>query len=185
MSDKDAKGLGREELDALLARLDPDPERAARIYLELHRKLVRLFDWRSVQPSEELADEVLNRAARRFREGVLPTHEDPFPYLRGIAFLVYKEVVRREAVPPPWMPPPDEAPDPEAERRLEALERCLDSLPADQRKLVVDYHGDGDRIRIRQQIGAELGISLQTLRLRIHRLRKRLEDCLRTLLSHP
>ena len=38
--------LTREGLDRLLARLDPDLERAGEKYRNLHRKLVKLFEWR-------------------------------------------------------------------------------------------------------------------------------------------
>jgi DNA-directed RNA polymerase specialized sigma24 family protein len=182
------KRLTQKELETLLARLDPDRERAGARYLELHRKLVRLFEWRGAHPADELADETLDRAARRLTGGVELSTGDPFHYLRGIAFLIFKEVLRRVAAEQgallAWRPPAPAA-DAEEERRLACLDRCLEALPPDQRQLALRYHAGGDRIRLRQQLGRELDLPLNSLRIRVHRLRKRLEDCLTACLAHP
>ncbi|HEY0782834.1 MAG TPA: hypothetical protein VGE98_10285 [Thermoanaerobaculia bacterium] len=180
-------------LDALLARLDDDRERAAERYLELHRQLVRLFEWRRLEPADELADETLNRAGRRFAEGVELRSEEPFPYLRGIAFLIFKEEVRRRAREQaalqdgPWPPGGRAAPvdDTDEERRLDCLDLCLSELPEEQRRLLLRYHADGDRIRIRRKLSRELDLPLNALRIRVHRLRRKLEVCLRSCLDHP
>ena len=49
--------------DRLLARLDPDPGRAAVEFERLRRTLVKFFDWRNAPAPEDAADETLERLA--------------------------------------------------------------------------------------------------------------------------
>jgi len=88
-------GLTRESFDILLAQLDPDRERAGERYEAIRRKLVRLFEWRGCAAPEDLADETINRVARRLAEGVELRSADPYGYFCGVAHLLYKEVLRR------------------------------------------------------------------------------------------
>lgn len=62
--------LSRDALDHLLQRLDPDRDAAGRAYEALRRRLIDLFAWEHGEAPEELADEALNRLARRLSEGV-------------------------------------------------------------------------------------------------------------------
>lgn len=176
------EGLTPEGFEALLKFLDPDDrEHAGELYETSRRRLVRLFRWRGVGIPEDLADETINRAARRIAEGVKVT--EPYSYFCGIAYRVYQEVLRREKKEKPpdvdeWPPrPPDEEED--VDERLECLRRCLDRLPEDQRILVLRYHQDEDHIRSRQELSRDLGIPMNALRIRVHRVRKKLEDCVR------
>jgi DNA-directed RNA polymerase specialized sigma24 family protein len=173
--------MTREEFEALLAELDPDRERAGERYEVLRRKLVRLFEWRGCDAPEELTDETFNRVARRLKEGIELRSSGTHGYFYGVAHLVFKEMLRkamrqRRALESSGWPPPaglPEADDP----HLECLLRCLDRLPAEQRDLVLRYHQGERHIRDRQALAGELGIPLNALRIRVHRLRRRLESC--------
>ena len=66
---------------------------------------------------------------------------------------------------------------------MECLRRCLARLPEDQRRLILRYHGEDDRIRSRQELAEELGIALNALRIRAHRVRRDLEQCVRQRLA--
>lgn len=177
-------GLTRESFDALLAQLDPDREKAGERYETIRRKLVRLFEWRGCDASEDLADETINRVARRMAEGVELRSSDPYGYFCGVAHLLYKEVLRRSSrehralesgeVPLPVVLPEEEEP---TDHRLECLRRCLERLPQDQRDLVLRYHQGENNIRNRQTLSQELGIPMNALRIRVHRARRKLEDC--------
>src|SRR4030095_8986131 len=57
--------LSARALRLLLARLDPDPDRAGAAYEALRRALVKFFDWRGARVPEEGADETLDRLARQ------------------------------------------------------------------------------------------------------------------------
>jgi DNA-directed RNA polymerase specialized sigma24 family protein len=180
-----------DEFEALLAQLDPDRERAGERYEMIRRKLVRFFEWRGCSGAEDLADETINRVARRLQEGVELRSSDPYGYFCGVAHLVYKEVLRRASRerhalekanrPPPFQPPKEEEPP---DRRLECLRRCLDRLPPEQRHLVLRYHQRENNIRNRQTFARELEIPLNALRIRVHRVRRKLEVCIHECL-HP
>ncbi|HEY4590573.1 MAG TPA: hypothetical protein VII86_15210, partial [Thermoanaerobaculia bacterium] len=158
----------------------------------IRRKLVRLFEWRGCGSPEDLTDETINRVARRLAEGVELRSSDPYGYFCGVAHLVYKEVLRKVArehralTSGDW-PPCAEEEEP-SDHRLDCLRRCLAQLPPDQRDLVLRYYqGKNDpgesNIRNRQQLAREAGVQLNALRIRVHRVRRRLESCVQACLG--
>jgi DNA-directed RNA polymerase specialized sigma24 family protein len=180
-----AEGLAPEHLEALLALLDPDRERAGEIYEEIRGRLIRIFEWRHCDCPEDLADETFNRVGRRRAERA--PIEDPLAYIYGVANRVFKEFWRREErkrrareaerpADPIW-------PDPREDERLDCVRRCLADLPEDQRSLIVRYHDDDDRIHSRRELARELGIAMNALRIRAHRIRRDLEECVRSCLA--
>jgi DNA-directed RNA polymerase specialized sigma24 family protein len=193
------QGLTPEGFETLLAQLDPDRERAGEIYETIRHKLVRLFEWRGCSSPEDLADETINRVARRLAEGVELRTSDPYGYFCGVAHLVFKEVLRRASreqralASGEWPTPAHEEEEP-SDRRLECLRQCLAQLPADQRDLVLRYYrgksdpgksGQGEsNIRNRQELAGEVGVPMNALRIRVHRVRRKLESCVHAFLSH-
>ena len=150
-------------------------------------RLLRYFEWEGTADAGELADEALTRLARRLAAGEavqsLPS------YAGGIARLLAlehkREVRRREPALPinsaAIHPAEPDTVNPQTER---CLEQCLEELAPESRSLILRYY-DGDagaRIRNRNKLARELGISLNSLRNRALRLRDRLEkslnDCL-------
>ena len=175
------RGLTREEFEALLAQLDSDRERAGHCYEILRRKLVRLFEWRGCDAPEDLTDETFNRVSRRLKEGIRLRESGSYGYFYGVAHLVFKEDLRkslreRRALESRGWPPPECLPEGD-DPTLACLRRCLDRLPAEQRNLVLRYHQSESHIRNRQALAGELGIPLNALRIRVHRLRRKLELC--------
>ncbi|HXO18827.1 MAG TPA: hypothetical protein VOA87_02755 [Thermoanaerobaculia bacterium] len=176
-------GLTAASFEALLARLDSDRERAGERYETIRRRLVRLFEWRGCERPEELADETINRVARRMSEGTEIRATDPLGYFFGVAHRVYKEVLRarqkeRERVASGGLAQASEtAADEELDGRLSCIRLCLDRLEANQRRLILQYHQGDDRIRNRQGLSRELGIPLNALRIRAYRVRRQLVSC--------
>jgi DNA-directed RNA polymerase specialized sigma24 family protein len=183
------QGLTPEGFEALLSQLDPDRERAGEIYEAIRYKLVRLFEWRGCSSPEDLADETINRVARRLAEGIELRANDPYGYFCGVAHLVYKEILRRALrehralASGDWPPAAVEEEEPSG-ARLECLRRCLAQLPQDQRDLVLRYHQGENNIRNRQQLAREEGIPMNALRIRVHRVRRKLESCVHSCLGH-
>lgn len=190
-------GMTPEEFEALLAQLDPDRERAGEIYVTVRRKLVRLFEWRGCAAPEDLADETMNRVARRLAEGIELRSSDPYGYFCGVAHLLYKESLRRAAREQrvlaeggAWATAAFEDDEP-TDRRLDCLRRCLAQLAPDQRDLVLRYHQGAQganpqgesNIRNRQGLAREVGLPMNALRIRVHRIRRKLESCLHDGLS--
>jgi hypothetical protein len=171
-------GLTGPALDALLARLGPDRVLAAEAYEQVRLRLVRLFEWRAWEDPVALADETIDRVARRLAEGVEIRADDPWAYFAGVASLVLREVARRgereraalREIPPPAAP----APDP----RVPCLERCLDAMSGRNRDLVLGYYAaEGTQIDSRARLARAQGLEPGALRVRVHRLRLALEEC--------
>jgi RNA polymerase sigma factor (sigma-70 family) len=169
-----------EDFAALLRLLGPDRETAAQAYEKIRRKLIRYFEWRGCDVPDELADETFNRVARRVSD-ILNT-ENPHPYFYGVAHRVFQEWLRRkssqakvirEVQPVTTVAYEDEPED----RRLESLRHCLSLLPEGQRTLLLRYHQGEHHKQARKLLCQELGIEMNALRIRVHRLRRRIESC--------
>ncbi|HEV7516956.1 MAG TPA: hypothetical protein VGR07_11710 [Thermoanaerobaculia bacterium] len=177
-------GLSREAFESLLAQLDADRERAGERYESIRRRLLRLFEWRGCEFPEELADETFNRVARRLAEGLTIQSPDPYSFFCGVAHLLHKEVLRERArerqarESGDWAPYASAEEEEPEDRRLGCIRLCLGQLTADQRQLILDYHQGEDRIRSRQRLSQTLGLPLNALRIRVHRIRRELGDCL-------
>jgi len=172
-------------LRALLTRLDPDPATAGEKYEQLRRGLVRVFDWRGVRTPDVCADETIDRVARKLDDGVAV--DDVIRFAYGVARLVLLEQGRRpearetsldEAIAASLASPPDDIEEPEG-RRQACFERCLATLGADARALILRYYvaANRDRIASRAMLAAELGLSQNALRSRAQRIRNQLERC--------
>lgn len=165
-------------LDALLRWLDADSDHAARKYEETRRSLMRFFESRGCLTPDEQTDETIDRVARRVSEGVEIYTTNPFLYFYGVALKVLQEYQRKQRVAATVELPPA-ADSGELHQRLDCMDTCIETLPAESAELLVEYcQFDKDaRTEGRKQIAERLGVTLNTLRLRVHRLREQLEDC--------
>jgi len=177
--------LTKDSLDGLLARLDPDRARAGAKYETLRLGLVRFFEWRGADTPTDHADETLDRVAQKLLHG--EEIRDIHAYIVGVARFVHLEVVKQrhcqEAALRKWPAPPDDDDPPSGvadAQRLACARGCLKTLSADQERLVLDYYREekGQKIANRQRIADAQGVSLQTLRMRMWRIRAELEECI-------
>ena len=170
--------LTQEGFDSLLAWLDPDRERAGKLYENIRRRLIRIFVCRGCAEPEDLADQTINRVAKRIDEIKQTYSGDPALYFYGVANKVYLESLRRKRE---ITPPAPETPSEEMERELNCLDQCMKTLPSDNRELVLQYYQKEkhDKILHRQNLAQQLGIPLNALRIRAHRIRGVLRDCVR------
>ena len=185
--------LTSASLDSLLAQLGPDRESAARAYLDLRRALFIFFATRGAVSPDEMTDETINRVARRLNEGERITTESPSNYFYGVARNVWRESLAKGNV---LIPLSDDAPAEsaqatpyelllsaseriETETRHECLEKCLARLDPEDRKLIISYYqfSGGEKIENRKRIATHLGLSNNTLRQKVARLRGRLAEC--------
>jgi RNA polymerase sigma factor (sigma-70 family) len=188
--------LEEDGFERLLARLHPDRERAGHEYEAIRSKLVMFFEWRGWTAADELADETIDRVSRRLGQGEQIQGRDPFLYFHGVAKNVLREAwqtarqqKRRRYTTGVLHRPADGRPGDaddveeahEFEKRLQCLERCLEHLEVEDRTLIQRYYRGqgGARIETRRLIAKELGIPLNALRIRIHRIRARLAGCVR------
>jgi DNA-directed RNA polymerase specialized sigma24 family protein len=182
--------LTPDALAGLLDLLGPDRESAAREYERIRAKLLRLFEWRGCPHPEELVDETMNRVAHKAADGLELRTEDPFRYACSVAYLVFKEILRdrkrhEAAVVEMGYTAPEPGPAESDDERMGCLQQCLGELHPQQRDMLLRYHdGDGGaRIKNRKRLADDLGVPMNALRIRAHRLRVQLEDCVRQCVS--
>lgn len=176
LSDLAPPGLTRDAWNRFLGALAPDTVLAASRYEELRHRLIALYRWRGLPCPEDLADEAFDRVADRLVRGLI-AQSDVGPYLRGVARRIAREADRRRSYEQPIDPAAaSEVPAPLApDDPLARLCRCLDELPHAERQTLLAYEAGSrrDRIRRRKALAAELGIPINALRVRVHRLRAR------------
>ncbi len=185
--------VDRSGLEHLLDVFHPDREQASLAYEALRQRLIRFFEWNHSDTPQELADETLDRLARRLSDS-----EDeilnPTKFAVGIARLLLKEHFRekdrREAALATMAESYSEHAKREIEsayqeERLAALEQCLRAIPEPNRNLIERYFSAEGRAQIqqRQRLAEEYGISSNALRNRVLRIRMELQKSLSLLLS--
>jgi DNA-directed RNA polymerase specialized sigma24 family protein len=186
------RGAFRKFLDWLDLGIDSNGEK----YLEIRRRLVQYFDRKNCALPDELADETLNRVARRLAEEGEIRDVTPAHYCYLVARFVFLEYQRRpdrsdistEVLPGlpaamPGLPGSAESDAAEVrEKRMDCLEQCLQTLQTGQRELIVEYYrGEGGaRIEHRGVLAARLGVTTNALSIRACRIRTMLERCVKT-----
>ncbi|MEW6127170.1 MAG: hypothetical protein AB1757_09035 [Acidobacteriota bacterium] len=192
--------LSHHSFGKLLDWFDEGEDSGGKTYLEMRHKLVAYFDRKNCLAPDELADETLNRVARRLEEEGAITDATPAHYCYIVAKFVFLEYLRsaqhqqanldetnfneRQTLNPhtenEWRERREEN-----ERRLECLESCLQKLNADERQWITEYYQGERRAKIdnRRTLAEKLGISVNALSIRACRLRNRLETCVKKCLS--
>jgi DNA-directed RNA polymerase specialized sigma24 family protein len=166
----------QEFFDSLLAWLDEDREQAGQKYERIRLRLIKIFTCRGCGEAEDLADETINRVCSKVNEIEATYQGDPALYFYGVANKLHFEYLRRQHRQP--LPPPlDEPEDREAE--LECLDRCVSELSPASRDMVLRYYAQEKRAKIedRKKLADELGIAVNALRIRAHRIRSALQQC--------
>jgi DNA-directed RNA polymerase specialized sigma24 family protein len=178
----------------LLAWLDHGANTNGQSYLAIRERLLGYFDRKNCLNAVDLADETLNRVARRLDEegGNIET-EIPAKYCYIVARFVFMEHLRtneKEMAALDVIGRQANAMSPEdrdrKERMLECLDRCSAKLEAPQRELILGYYSGEQRVKIenRRSLAQTLGISVNALSIRACRIRDRLENCVKECASH-
>jgi DNA-directed RNA polymerase specialized sigma24 family protein len=175
-------------LDRLLQRLDERPEAATREYEFLRRRLTTFFALRDLDSPERLADEAMDRVARRLEQGETIRHLRA--YFHGVALRIASESTRRQARERAALDAhrpslvTDEAAE-EIEARARCLEHCLMCLPAESRALIQRYYqtSTSSSHESRTLLAQREGLSYSALKVRAYRIREQLEGCLRRCLD--
>lgn len=178
--------LTKEALDNFLARLDVDRDRAGQKYEGVRLKLLKYFQWSGAVAPDMEADETINRVVRKLQEGENVYNLNAYIY--GVAKLINAESLklrtRNQQIDDDVQEveaPPEPEDDPDAAKRRNCLDRCLQYLPERSREIIVGYYQyeKGEKINHRKKLAAKLGITLNALRIMAHRTRANLETCVR------
>jgi DNA-directed RNA polymerase specialized sigma24 family protein len=174
----------------LLNWLDEGRSTDGQKYLEMRQRLVAYFDRKNCSNPDDLADETLNRIARRLEEEGAIDSETPVKYCYIVARFVFMEYLRRAQKEsrtlddmrryPSAMSGGDEQRE-RKEKLLECLDRCLGELESSPRELILRYYVRKERVKIenRRLLAEALGITVNALTIRACRIRDKLEECVR------
>jgi len=182
--------LTQDAFDKLLVAFGGDRESAGQKYLEIRNNLTRFFEWRGCSFPEDHADETINRMAKRLAEGEeIANHSG---YAIGVARMLLMEINKgrqrqQAALEEMGAMPEVYVPEDEDESRLNCLKKCLQSLSPDNRELILQYYqGEkGQKIENRKKLLERLAIPVNTLRMRVLRLREKLQSCVEDCLNGP
>ena len=175
----------------LLNWLDGATNSEGQKYLEMRRRLVAYFDRKNCATPDDLADETLDRVARRLEEENISTAEAPAKYCYIMARFVFMEHLRLsrqegnlasdlERNSTEAMSDFSQAPD-EKNDRLSCMEECINQLQPADREIILGYYvGKGrEKIESRRSLAQRLSITSNALSIRACRIRDRLENCVR------
>jgi DNA-directed RNA polymerase specialized sigma24 family protein len=182
------KVLTQTGFDQLLAALDGEREQAGAKYESLRVRLLKFFEWRNCETPEELTDVVFDRIVKKIAEG--EKIQNINAYSATVAQFVFKEDCRRRErlfqsiednpaienlIASDGLSEAGETDD----TRLICLEKCLAEFSDENRRLVIAYYDTDERTMIatRKRLADSAGVSLNTLRIRVCRLKAKLEDC--------
>ncbi len=172
----------------LMKRLDADDESAAGTkYQLLILKLTKFFIWRGAVESaaDSLAEEAIDRVAAKLEHGVEIVSLNA--YASQVARFVWLEHERKnketpwsDDIPEPWILPESHEND---DTRLACLRKCLIEVTARDerdRALILTYYNTDLVLKnkdIRKNLATEFGMTTNALKVKICRLRVKLEKC--------
>jgi DNA-directed RNA polymerase specialized sigma24 family protein len=178
--------ISESAFNGLLKWLDEGKSSDGRRYLEMSRRLADYFDRKNCLNSLELADETLNRVARRLEEETIVI-ETPAKYCYIVAKYVFLEDLRAKdryplsiddgvALRSSSLVRTDAGID---DQRMDCLDACSAKLIFSDRDLIVGYYFGKERQKInnRRDIAKKLGISVNALSIRACRIREKLQIC--------
>lgn len=180
--------LTQAAFDGFLATLDGDREKAGEKYEYIRLKLLKYFQWCGSDVPDIDADETINRVTRKIDEG-----EDIYNltgYIYGVARLVHAESVKRRnrrlaLDEGSLIELPSTGVKVEMANYQQCLERCLGGLNEEDREVIIEYYRykRTEKIDCRKRLAAKLGLSLNALRVKVHRQRQNLEACVQKCLA--
>ena len=184
--------ITQELFDALLEWLSPDRDMAGRKYEEIRKGLVRFFLFRGCDEPDTLADETINRVAKKLSSFNFEKNVQTITYFYSFASNIYLEDVARRKkrvvlddiernLAGVTIHPAHRAQD----AKLQCLEECLRQRPESERALVIRYYAGekAEKFEIRKAIASELCLNLGALHTKVHRVRALLRKCIELCLN--
>jgi DNA-directed RNA polymerase specialized sigma24 family protein len=140
----------------LLSWLDEGIDSGGAKYLEMRRRLVVYFDRKNCACPDELADEALNRVARRLEEPGGISDTPPARYCYIVARFVFLEYQRRPGSRQVSLDMSPEIGGSDCDiddaggfnSRLDCLDRCLEKLKSEDQEVILEYYRGEQRAKI-------------------------------------
>jgi DNA-directed RNA polymerase specialized sigma24 family protein len=183
--------LTQSSFQRLVSWLDENKEPTGERYVVIRRRLAQYFDRKNCSSPFELADETLNRVAKRLEEEGEITDSTPSQFCFNTARYIFLESLRKrennEPLHEDFVNTPKFQDEGEWEQlRTNCLDKCLQALQSEDRLVILGYYQGERRMRIenRKLIAAKLGVSMNALTIRACRIRIKLESCIRKCLNN-
>lgn len=187
-SHHDGGGEKGQFFAALLNFLCPDdPDEASRRYLHLHQKLVGFFRLKGMYDPVNDADDALDRAGEKIVKG----HNIPdiYKFCMGIARnIVHERLRQKKREESAFLKFIDNSQDNSTEALVDQITNlmkpCFEQLPKDDQNLLLSYcrvPPGVERAVHRRQLADSLKSTLAALRIRVTRLRRVLNSCVKAL----
>lgn len=184
----------QQDFDRLLDWLDADRDSAGSKYERIRVRLIKIFTCRGCFDADDLADETINRVTAKLDDIAESYSGDPALYFYGVAQKVHLEYLRRKpAIQESSMIGKElrsqtmlvAEPTENIEDDYACLERCMEQLSEENRRLVLEYYQNEKRAKIdhRKRLAEEIGIAVNALRIRAHRIRFQLQQCMESCLD--
>ena len=174
-----------KSFDEILDWFNPDRDEAANIYVQLRNDLTKIFAWNQCNDPDGLTDEVFDRVARKVHDLRQNFEGDPRLFFYGVARNLIKEspkrIKKQVSLEDTDLPAPEATVEDEsATLREECLHSCLQKLSPEKRDLILGYYAKEKQAKIdqRTELARQQGISVETLRVRVYRIRGTLEKCI-------
>lgn len=191
--------LQRESFEVLLKRLNTDQKLAEEKYLIIRNKLIIFFRTRGYSQIDlELADKTIDRAARKLSEQENSQLENSETqnvlsdsYFLSVAHFVLKEHQRgtKPTIAIEDLPVTNQLTinnnqeqnlieQEETNITTACFNECLSNFPVEQKLLIIEYFSvEMTKAEQRQSLADKLGININALRVKAHRLRQDLIKC--------
>ena len=182
--DRSSSNVLPEDFDSLLTWLDPDREHAREKYETIRQQLIKMFTWQQCSDPEGLADETIARVTQGASEIRASYVGDPSLYFYGVARNLFRESHRQRSRDLPVRAERavvNEIQENESDKkRYDCLDKCLLALPLVSRELLLTYYESSkqEKINTRKVLADQLGLSPESLRIRVFRIRTTLEKCI-------
>lgn len=166
-----------DSFEDVLKKLEPTAQTIQEAYKQCRSKMVKFFQWRFCEDSVALADETIARFVEQHSSGTQVAPDKLYSYLYAIALHVFYEFLRKkkkadkikDKIKELW-----QLPALGSDKRWECHKHCLERLESDKEDLLGRYYLTNEEP---EDIAIDMGITVGTLRLRIHRVKQELRSC--------
>jgi hypothetical protein len=177
--------LTQEAFDAFLRWLSADRDEAAAKYEHIRRKLIKIFDFKGCDNSDLLADESINRVIERVFRAETSGEKFPTQFIYGVAKIIYLEYCSN---PKTFILDEDTNLADSGITETEffgdddvqfCMKFCLESLKKADSELIFNYFSVNKKTKTteREAICKKRGESMNALRVKISRIRQKLQKC--------
>ncbi|MEQ1921101.1 MAG: sigma-70 family RNA polymerase sigma factor [Pyrinomonadaceae bacterium] len=166
-------------------------------YDELRKMLVRYSRIKgfSQEDAEDIASETISRVIERVNKDTEYKIEEPVAYFVMTARHLMSSKWRSKKTNPRMESLEgvevvqsegnnildDLVENEKSEQYKACMEKCLDTLSSESRQIIVEYY-QNPRVK-REQLAIKFDISVSTLRVKVYRIKERLQQCLKSCLE--